>query len=38
VGSGDYGNRVIEYTNNGKPVTVAFSGNKAMQITPGPSQ
>src|ERR1700682_2900014 len=28
AGAGDYGNRVMEYTNAGKPVTVTFSGNK----------
>ena len=38
AGAGDYGNRVMEYTNAGKPVTVTFSGNKAMQVVPGPAQ
>jgi hypothetical protein len=38
AGAGDYGNRVMEYTNAGKPVTVTFSGNKAAQVVPGPAQ
>jgi hypothetical protein len=38
AGAGDYGNRFMEYTNAGKPVTVTFSGNKATQVVPGPSK
>jgi hypothetical protein len=35
ITSGDYGNRTIEYANAGKPVTVTFANNKAVQIVPG---
>ncbi len=38
VDSGSYGNRTIEYTNAGKPVTVTFSNNRAVQIAPGRAQ
>lgn len=34
VGSGDYGNREIEYSNDGHPVKVTFQNNKAVSITP----
>ena len=34
ITSGDYGNRTIEYANAGKPVTVTFANNKAVQIVP----
>jgi hypothetical protein len=30
--SGEYGNRTLEYTNNGKPVKVIFERNKAVTI------
>lgn len=36
VGPGDYGNRVVEFTNMGKPVQVAFAKNKAIKVTPVP--
>lgn len=32
AGSGDYGNRTLEFTNNGKPVRVTFEKNKAVAI------
>ena len=32
AGSGDYGNRTLEYTNNGKPVKVTFEKNKAVAV------
>ena len=35
---GSYGNRTIEYTNAGKPVTVTFSNNRVVQIAPGRAQ
>src|SRR5258708_31343828 len=35
---GSYVNRSIEYTNAGKPVTVTFSNNRAVQIAPGRAQ
>jgi hypothetical protein len=31
--SGDYGNRTLEYTNNGKPVKVTFEKNKAVDVS-----
>jgi hypothetical protein len=31
--SGDYGNRTLEYTNNGKPVKVTFEKNKAVAVS-----
>lgn len=34
IGSGDYGNRMIEYTNNDNPVKVTFQNNKAVTVTP----
>ncbi len=34
VGSGDYGNRDIEYSNGGHPVKVTFQNNKATSVTP----
>jgi hypothetical protein len=38
AGAGDYGNRTVEYTNAGKPVTVTFSANKAVTVVPGAAQ
>lgn len=38
VSSGDLGNRTVEYANAGKPVTVTFEGNKAVQVLQGKSQ
>jgi hypothetical protein len=32
---GDYGNRTVEFANAGKPVTVTFEKNKAVNVTPG---
>jgi hypothetical protein len=32
------GNRTIEFTNGGKPVTVTFEKNKAVKVTPGKMQ
>jgi hypothetical protein len=32
TGSGDYGNRTLEFTNNGHPVTVTFENNKAVAV------
>jgi hypothetical protein len=34
AGSGDYGNREIEYTNGGHPVKVSFQNNRATSVTP----
>lgn len=34
VSSGDYGNRSIEYTNNGNPVKVTFENNRATSVEP----
>jgi hypothetical protein len=34
IGSGDYGNRSIEYSNNGNPVKVTFENNKATSVQP----
>src|SRR5882757_6561291 len=34
-GSGDYGSRTLQYPNGGKPVTVTFRGDKAVEIVPG---
>jgi hypothetical protein len=31
----EYGNRTVEYTNAGNPVTVVFEKNKATSVTPG---
>ncbi len=38
AGAGDYGNRTMEYANAGKPVTVTFSGNRAVKIETGSAQ
>jgi hypothetical protein len=38
AGSGDYGNRRMEYSNAGKPVTVTFSDNKAVSVEQGTGQ
>jgi hypothetical protein len=38
AGSGDYGNRRMEYSNAGNPVTVRFSDNKAVSIEQGTAQ
>lgn len=32
VGSGDYGNRTLYYSNGGHPVTVTFANNKAASV------
>jgi len=37
LGSGDYGNRSIEYSNNGNPVKVTFQNNKAVSVEPEPA-
>ena len=34
VGSGDYGNRTNEYSNNGNPVKVTFEKNRAVSVEP----
>ncbi len=34
-GSGDYGSRTLQYANGGKPVSVTFRGDKAVEIVPG---
>jgi hypothetical protein len=34
AGGGDYGDRTLQYSNGGSPVSVSFSGNKAVEITP----
>ena len=36
--SGDYGNRTMQYTNAGKPVTVTFSDNQAVKVEQGARQ
>jgi len=36
TGSGDYGNRTLQFDNNGHPVTVTFANNKATSITEQP--
>jgi hypothetical protein len=33
TGSGEYGNRTLEFDNNGHPVTVTFANNKATSVT-----
>lgn len=38
ISPGDYGNRSIEYSNNGNPVKVIFEHNKAVSITPAKVQ
>jgi hypothetical protein len=38
AGPGDIGNRRMEYTNAGKPVTVTFSDNKAVKVEQGTGQ
>jgi len=41
TGSADgdkYGDRTVEFTNAGNPVTVTFAKNKAVQVTPGKAQ
>jgi len=35
TGSGDYGWRTLQYANNGKPVTVTFENDKAVEIKAG---
>jgi hypothetical protein len=35
AGPGDYGNRSMEYTNNGSPVKVTFEKNKAIKVVAG---
>jgi len=34
-GSGDYGSRTLHYANGGKPLTVTYRNDKAVEITPG---
>ena len=34
-GSGDYGFRTLHYANGGKPVTITFENDKAVEIKPG---
>lgn len=34
-GSGDYGSRTLKYANGGKPLTITFRGDKAVEIKPG---
>jgi hypothetical protein len=34
-GSGDYGSRTLHYANGGKPVTITFENDKAVEIKPG---
>lgn len=34
TGSGEYGNRTLEFTNNDHPVTVTFEKNRAISVTP----
>jgi hypothetical protein len=34
TGSGEYGNRTLEFTNNDHPVTVTFEKNRAVSVTP----
>jgi hypothetical protein len=38
IGPGDYGNRSVEYSNNGNPVKVTFDHNKAVSVTPAKPQ
>lgn len=38
IGPGDYGNRTVEYTNNGNPVKVTFEHNKAVSVTASKTQ
>ena len=35
-GSGDYGSRTLHYANGGKPVTITFENDKAVDIKPAP--
>lgn len=37
-GSGDYGSRTLKYANGGKPVTITFRGDKAVEIKPGATE
>lgn len=34
VSTGDYGNRTVEFTNNGNPVKVTFEKNRAVSVEP----
>jgi hypothetical protein len=34
IGTGDYGNRTNEYSNNGNPVKVTFEKNRAVSVEP----
>jgi hypothetical protein len=34
-GSGDYGSRTLHYTNGGRPVTITFENDKAVEIKTG---
>ena len=34
-GSGNYGSRTLHYANGGKPITVTFRNDKAVEIVPG---
>ncbi len=38
AGSGDYGNRTVEFNNAGKPITVTFSDNQAIKVEQGGGQ
>ena len=38
VDSDKYGDRTIEFSNAGNPVTVTFEKNKAVQVTQGKAQ
>lgn len=35
AGSGAYGSRTLHYANGGKPLTIAYRNDKAVEITPG---
>ena len=34
-GSGDYGSRTLHYANGGRPVTITFENDKAIEIKTG---
>jgi hypothetical protein len=35
AGSGDYGSRTLHYPNGGKPLTITYRNDKAVEISPG---
>ena len=35
TGPGDYGSRTLQYANGGKPVTIDFQNDKAVEIKAG---